>query len=214
MAKPTGDPIQWTEDDTGDTSGLLLLLPLALAMWKRYAGRQTEPIEGSYIRVLNGIKAEMREQTGLMATGKISLPEWQSRMRQYVDAIYLISVAIAEGEWDITAEQVEANKEERKKQLAFLLLFASDIATGKQKPNNSMIARIGLYAAAGWAVLQGIKAAVAKGKYTEERRVLSPAHHCEDCPPLAALGWQPIGTLPPIGDSECGANCKCFMEWR
>jgi hypothetical protein len=214
MPKPKGAAIQWSDEDTDDTSGLLLLMPLALAMWKRHAGRQSKPDEATLIRVLSGIKTEMRTATGLMNLGKISLPEWQNRMRQYVDAIYLIGVAIAAGTWDVTEAQVEVHKDERKKQLAFLLLFANDIQSGVQKPNGSIIARIGLYASAGWAVLQGIKAAVAGKRYTEERRVLSPAHHCEDCPPLAALGWQPIGTLPPIGDSECGANCKCRFEYR
>lgn len=38
-------------------------------------------------------------------------------------------------------------------------------------------------------------------------------HNCDDCPPLAALGWQPIGTLPAIGDSECGHLCLCHFEY-
>lgn len=37
--------------------------------------------------------------------------------------------------------------------------------------------------------------------------------HCDDCPPLAALGWQPIGTLPDIGDTECGGRCYCHFEY-
>ncbi len=50
--------------------------------------------------------------------------------------------------------------------------------------------------------------------YNEERRVLGDAMHCLDCPPLAALGWQPIGTLPMIGDTECGGHCHCHFEYR
>ncbi len=48
-----------------------------------------------------------------------------------------------------------------------------------------------------------------------ERRVLGhpKTHHCHDCPPLAEMGWVPIGTLPDIGDSECGGLCLCHFEY-
>ena len=48
-----------------------------------------------------------------------------------------------------------------------------------------------------------------------ERRVLGhpKTEHCADCPPLAALGWQPIGTLPDIGDSECEGRCLCHFVY-
>jgi hypothetical protein len=34
------------------------------------------------------------------------------------------------------------------------------------------------------------------------------------CKELAAKGWQPIGSLPPIGGAPCNANCKCRFEYR
>lgn len=46
-----------------------------------------------------------------------------------------------------------------------------------------------------------------------ERRTISPGENCTDCLEAAAEGWQPIGTLPPIGDSECGVNCKCSFSY-
>lgn len=47
-----------------------------------------------------------------------------------------------------------------------------------------------------------------------ERRVLGDAHHCGDCPELADRGWQPYGTLPPIGATKCGPFCVCHFEYR
>lgn len=49
---------------------------------------------------------------------------------------------------------------------------------------------------------------------TEERRILSPAEHCNDCIAASQQGWQPIGTLPQIGDSACRVNCRCHFEYR
>jgi hypothetical protein len=58
----------------------------------------------------------------------------------------------------------------------------------------------------------------------EELRVLGEADHCsteddpdgdrEGCLELAALGWQPIGTLPKIGESVCIVNCHCRFAYR
>jgi hypothetical protein len=48
---------------------------------------------------------------------------------------------------------------------------------------------------------------------SEERRILNPAEHCDDC--LAAAGhWEPVGTLPSIGESQCLSNCQCEFEYR
>lgn len=52
--------------------------------------------------------------------------------------------------------------------------------------------------------------------FTQERRVLHPAEHCNDCIELAGRGWQPIGTLPEPGDgsTECLSNDKCTKEYK
>lgn len=60
-----------------------------------------------------------------------------------------------------------------------------------------------------------------------ERRILGdpPTAHCvsgpdssgeykESCTLLAARGWQPMGTLPDIGDTPCGGRCYCHFEYR
>lgn len=55
-----------------------------------------------------------------------------------------------------------------------------------------------------------------QGVMREERRILGhpKGEHCHDCPPLAAMGWQPLGTLPALGDTECGNLCLCHFEFR
>jgi hypothetical protein len=39
-------------------------------------------------------------------------------------------------------------------------------------------------------------------------------HNCDTCLAQAALGWQPIGSLNPIGASECRARCHCWFNFR
>jgi hypothetical protein len=63
----------------------------------------------------------------------------------------------------------------------------------------------------------------------EARRILDPeANHClpdpkrnmRSCPELAEdaegnqLDWAPIETVVPIGETPCGPNCRCSIEYR
>lgn len=57
--------------------------------------------------------------------------------------------------------------------------------------------------------------------FTEERSILDPASsaHCHDsdlpgCVEQAALGWQPIGTLVPVGLRTCGTRDRCSTIYR
>lgn len=53
------------------------------------------------------------------------------------------------------------------------------------------------------------------GSFDEERRVhLGHDEACPVCDEATARGWQPIGSLPEIGDSYCRGNCHCFFEYR
>jgi hypothetical protein len=79
------------------------------------------------------------------------------------------------------------------------------------------VARAEQYGNAPWQAAQRInhKHRKAFGGWRWERRILGnpKTEHCHDCPPLAALGWQPIGTLPEIGLTECGGLCLCHFEY-
>lgn len=58
-------------------------------------------------------------------------------------------------------------------------------------------------------------AQMASGRVWEERRTLHAQESCNSCIDYAALSWQPLGSLPMIGEqSECGKYCRCTMETR
>jgi hypothetical protein len=69
--------------------------------------------------------------------------------------------------------------------------------------------------------------AVGPATERQERRILGepPTGHCvsgpnsegeyrDSCPRLADRGWQPLGTLPEIGDTPCEGKCWCHFEYR
>ena len=54
--------------------------------------------------------------------------------------------------------------------------------------------------------------------YTEYMNVLGAGEdHCtggNSCPEVTAMGWQPVGTLTPIGSRKCMSNCLCRWAYR
>lgn len=80
------------------------------------------------------------------------------------------------------------------------------------------VARAEKYANAAHQAPQRVvrESVITTGVMKLERRVLGNprTEHCHDCPPIAAMGWQPLGSLPHIGDSECNGRCLCHFEYR
>jgi hypothetical protein len=90
------------------------------------------------------------------------------------------------------------------------------IAIAPPMTMDQFIARAESYGSVVWGASQEIARATIKNNriFDQERRWMAVAEHCQSCPEAAAMGWQPIGTLPPIGDSECMNNCKCSFSYR
>ncbi len=79
-------------------------------------------------------------------------------------------------------------------------------------------ARAEQYGDATWGAAQEVqrKRMIRGGLYTEEKRVHGKLvdDMCETCSAAVAAGWQPIGTLPRIGQSECMGSCHCYFVWK
>lgn len=167
-------------------------------------------------RVTVGAKDEMIGLSKRLQAGEISLADWQLGMRDRIKAIHNAQAAIAKGGWaQMSQADWGAVGQMTKRQYAFLQKFAVDIEQGKQVLNGNFLRRAGMYADAGRGTGQDMRRReAANNGYTEEQRVLNPADHCSDCVEYAGLGWQPIGTLPRIGDSVCRTNCRCEFEYR
>ncbi len=79
------------------------------------------------------------------------------------------------------------------------------------------VARAEQYGDAPWGAAQQVnrQRLVRGGVYIEERRIHGKLKDdmCEVCSKAVADGWQPIGTLPRIGDSPCQGNCHCYFQY-
>ncbi len=158
-----------------------------------------------------------------LKSGFISLPEWQSGMRDFVKDEYNTAMILERGgienvtqsDWGYSGSQI-------KKQYAALDNFAADIA---QDPDKWLTGRLDnrarLYDQSGYSALEDFKRRdMINAGWTQERRRLGVADHCDGegavlgCIQIAGMGWREIGTLPKIGESLCRTNCRCSFEYR
>lgn len=173
-------------------------------------------VAGELEKVIAASQTNIEGITQSLLDGNIGIPEWQLSMEREIKAIHTAAGATARGgwaqmsqsDWGFVGSQV-------KKQYQYLDKFAQDIASGKQPMNGRLMVRAKLYAQSGRGTHEEMRRRMERNKgKREERRLLAPAEHCTDCVTEAAKGWQPIGTLRPIGASLCRTNCHCRFDFR
>lgn len=149
--------------------------------------------------------------------GKITPIEWQMEMRDYVRVLYREAVITAYGGAENVTQAAWGYEGSLvKKQYQFLDGFMQDILDNPNAwMNGRLLARMNLYKKAEWSILEEmIRFQKRQDGWTEEKRELGEADHCEGCLQQAGLGWRPIGTLDPIGSKECTTNCHCVFWYR
>lgn len=169
-------------------------------------------------------KAVVDKLSVSLAKGEISLAQWQIGMRDEVKLLHTMAGATSKGGWDRMAPADWGRIGNiTKSQYQKLQAFAIDIADGKEKltnlkgeVNGRFLQRSKMYANAAYGTMEEANRLGAGDRgMVEERRVREAENSCDDCIRYAAMGWQLIGTLPPIGvDSACLTNCRCSFQWR
>jgi hypothetical protein len=130
---------------------------------------------------------------------------------------HLAAHALAQGGWaQMTPAAMGRAGADIKAQYAYLARFGREIADGVQRLDGSLRSRAALYVQAMRGSYHHARERVMTARgFDEERRVLHATESCVDCIGYAAQQWQPIGSLPGIGqDSRCHVNCRCSMEYR
>lgn len=162
---------------------------------------------------VDAASVRMQAHSAALIASRTSLAEWQQQMAREVKLTHLASTAAANGGWAQLSQADYGRIGARvKAQYAFLNNFAQEIASGKQRVDGSLAVRSALYGQAGRQTYEEERRRLeGMAGQSEERRILGPADHCSGCLAAAAAGWQPIGTLPRIGDTPCRTNCRCHF---
>ena len=201
--------------------------------------RSSEALEGvSRATWVEGPGGYLIEQD---AGVKHALGRFFSRAKNFVRELILSATMALSGPTPLTGEELAGADREAQKQEQYFDRFHEEIAVKPPRPRpeepetpvdltsqviivepppmtpGQFVARVESYADSAWQGAQRIdhEQTISQGVFKLERRVLGTpkTEHCEDCPPLAAMGWQPIGTLPRIGDSACGGRCLCHFRY-
>jgi hypothetical protein len=157
--------------------------------------------------------AKVRDLSQRLIDGQINLAEWQTQTVGLLKPLY-VAVGMVAGGGVNNMSQADYGflGSLIKKQYTYLAKFAQDIASGKQKLDGSLLARAALYAQAARSIFETVLDHIAReAGAMQERSILGISDHCRECVQEAAKGWQPIGTLIPIGERLCRANCRCSM---
>lgn len=160
----------------------------------------------------------MNSLTQQLIDGSISLASWQTSMMSEIKISHVASAALSQGGWaQMTQSDWGATGQLIRAQYDYLRNFANDIASGKQPLDGRALVRSDMYADAGHNTFEQMhrRSAIGDGMDEEMRELeANDGNNCDGCLEQASLGWQPIGTLEPIGSQECGTRCRCTYKFR
>jgi hypothetical protein len=165
--------------------------------------------------------APVRETAERVASGALPLASWRVRMEEWLAERHIATAAMAVGGVDNLTEADRLWLRERiLAEYDYLDGFEAAIRAGRLSgeplSDAAIRARIDLYNQAARATFEAVnRRAHERAGFTEERRRLGAVErHCDVCPREARRGWQPVGTLLPIGATPCIVRCKCRFEYR
>lgn len=151
-----------------------------------------------------------------LRNGKVSLADWQRGMAREIKNVHIYSGAAARGGWaQLTQGDYGRIGRTLRDEYGYLDRFAQNIHSGRQPLDGRFVQRTRLYAQAGRRTYElQRERTMGEVGMTEQKNVLHAADHCDECVAETLLGWQPIGTLVPVGQRQCLSQCRCTMAYR
>lgn len=187
----------------------------------RYRGANGRFLADSTVRDLVDAVADvasdrMAALSQQLLDGSLSLADWQTAMMSEIKLAHLSTGVMASGGFEqMSPARYGFLGRTIRDEYAFLRDFAQQIQSGAQTLDGRLVARARQYGQASRVTFETVRARDDRNRgLTEERNVLHPARHCDECRALSAMGWVPIGTLPPIGSRECMASDRCTISRR
>lgn len=161
---------------------------------------------------LNGHKNELSTIHNQLANGEINIAQWELKVVESLRSAAINAYRIANPK--ATTQDWAKVETELRKQFVYLRNFTKQIQKGALSLAQ-IDARADLYIQSVWSFYsEATRDSHQEAGYSWERRFIGSKHPCPECPGYAEAGWQPIGTLPKIGEKcTCKVNCKCYFEF-
>lgn len=190
--------------------------------WLRHEAEQFFREYGRPIEAARSLAAAMQHHVG----------RFFGRVRTFVRELILAGMKALHGPAPLDADDLAAADHQADIQAAFLDRFEADTRNrtpAEIAPEGTPIdpdamsaaqfaARAELYGNAAWATQNWRRAKALRGGgvHRERRLHLYPRpdkHACAGCLAESDKGWQPAGTLKPIGACQCKINCDCYFVY-
>lgn len=183
--------------------------------------------EDDRFRVLHEIRLigrdylnELAEQTilelpdatekALSDKAKAIVKKFGEKMRRFLKSAFVAGALALGAPSPLQELEARAIEDQLQVQEAFLSDFEIEVLAER-----AILApgRAGSYASSVWGAAQYVRAVRAAAADLPYERAVhrGPDRPCDDCVERIDEGWQPIGTLSPIGASQCRQNCHCRL---
>lgn len=155
------------------------------------------------------------------------------RAKTFVRELVVAGAMAVLGPAPLTGEDLDAAEAQAQRQEQFFDLFQADVVKAPpiispettteqvvyppRMTPGEFIARTEQYGNSVYSSGQEVaRARYIQGKVFDQERGyhVGADEPCPTCVERVNLGWQPIGTLRPIGDSECRCHCHCHLAYR
>lgn len=180
----------------------------------------TKVFERALEKAVESARHDIQSLARNLIAGKITVPQFREALVARIRRLHLESAMLGlEGIGNMTPNIPEVVNRRISQQIRFIdeaiaTAIRGDNANGEV--GQRFVSRSGIFAGAGRVTAQQVQRQ-ALSDFSQindqkiwERRILGKENNCPECPEYADAGWQPIGTLPAIGQgSSCGANCGC-----
>lgn len=157
------------------------------------------------------LRPSIENLTRRFLDGLLELDAWQKAVAGELKQAHIVASILGRGGRDrMTYADWGRVGGRLRSEFRFLDNFAREILGGKLTAAQ-ILARAGAYIDAARQSFFSAKTTSETEDGAEwEQRFLGASESCDDCVRYAAMGRQPIGTLPEPGErSICGNNCQC-----
>jgi hypothetical protein len=223
---PILTPDLWTDADAWTDArvarladagrGALLEAAVPLRLRDAVKERRLAPEQGRRIvrRLIADAGALVRAATDALVAGALRLGPWFGAMRDALLPRHFAAGFAVLNNPDPPPADVAAIVAGSRRQVGYLERFRGQLADATQLLSGAA-ARADLYAAGLWGLSQNVGWAKAKRDgFSEARRQLGIADHCDECLYESSLGWIGIDEVTQIGDTICGSRCRCTIMTR
>lgn len=173
--------------------------------------------------VLDSITADMVDLSRRFRAGEVDGATWQMESMKLIKQSHLAGAAMEKGGWfNMSQNDFGRVGQIIRREYGYFNDLLAEITNGTQKLDGTLDNRMRLYGQAGRMTYHAFERVdrMAQG-YDQERSILHARDHCTDadgprggCLEEAAKGWQPIGTMIPVGRRNCLSNDRCTVAFR